>query len=79
MAIISVNLGVVNLFPIPVLDGGQLVLVFCEALRRKPLSIAFVENFQKLGFVMLLFLIILSTYNDLSRFWSSILQGVIGN
>jgi regulator of sigma E protease len=79
MAIISVNLGVVNLFPIPVLDGGQLVLVFCEALRRKPLSIAFVENFQKLGFVMLLSLIILSTYNDLSRFWSSILQGVIGN
>jgi regulator of sigma E protease len=79
MAVISVNLGIVNLFPIPVLDGGQLVLVFCEWIKRRPLSVSFVENFQKIGFVMLLCLVVLATYNDLSRFWSSILRGVVGN
>jgi regulator of sigma E protease len=49
-----------------------------EAILRRRLKPAFVENYQKIGFVMLLGLVVLATYNDLSRFWSSILQGLAG-
>ena len=78
MALISVNLGVLNLFPIPVLDGGQLVLLGMEGVRRRPLAEAAVENFQKVGFALVMALVVLATYNDLSRFWKSMLESVIG-
>lgn len=78
MAVISINLGLVNLFPIPLLDGGQLVLLGFEALKRAPLEETTIENFQKIGFVMVMSLVILALYNDLSRFWSSIVGSVIG-
>ena len=78
MAIISINLGIINLFPIPVLDGGQLVLVGMEAIKRRRLQMTTIENFQRLGFVMVLCLVVLATYNDLSRFWRSFLQGIAG-
>ena len=78
MALISINLGMLNLFPIPALDGGQLLLVFAEGVRRKPLSEVAMENFQRIGFVMIMALIVLATYNDLSRFWASMLRGVTG-
>lgn len=78
LALISINLGIVNLFPIPVLDGGQLVLVGVEVLRRRPLSEIAIENYQKIGFVLILGLVVMATYNDLSRFWSSMLQGMTG-
>jgi regulator of sigma E protease len=77
LALMSINLGLMNLFPIPVADGGQLVLVALEALKGKPLSEKAMENFQRLGFVMLMALIILATYNDLSRFWAGMLKGVV--
>ncbi len=76
MALISINLGVINLFPIPVLDGGQLLLIAAEAVKRRRLEPKAVENFQKIGFVLLFSLIILSLYNDLSRFWASMLAGI---
>lgn len=78
MALISVNLGVLNLFPIPALDGGQLVIFLVEAVRRKRLSEVAVENFQKVGFVMIMALVVLAVYNDLSRFWTSMLKSVVG-
>ena len=78
MALISVNLGLLNLFPIPVLDGGQLVLMLVEGLKRRPLSAVASENFQKVGFAMVLALVVLATYNDLSRFWRSMLESVVG-
>jgi regulator of sigma E protease len=78
LALISINLGILNLFPIPVLDGGQLVLMGAEAVRRRPLREAAVENFQKIGFAMILALVVLATYNDLSRFWKSMLESVVG-
>jgi regulator of sigma E protease len=78
MALISVNLGLLNLFPIPVLDGGQLVLMGAEAVRRRPLREAAIENFQKIGFAMVLALVVLATYNDLRRFWRSMLESVAG-
>lgn len=78
MALISVNLGLLNLFPIPVLDGGQLVLMGVEGAKRGPLKEAAIENFQKIGFAMILALVVLATYNDLSRFWKSMLESVVG-
>lgn len=78
MALISINLGLLNLFPIPVLDGGQLVLIGAEIAKGRPLGIATIENFQKIGFVMVMSLVVMATYNDLSRFWTSMLEGILG-
>ncbi len=78
LAMISLNLAILNLFPIPVLDGGQLVLFGVEIYRKRPLSMSSIESFQKVGFVMIMALIILATYNDISRFWKSILEGILG-
>ena len=78
MALISINLGLINLFPIPVLDGGQLVLIGVEGVRRRPLRAAAIENFQKIGFALVMALVVLATYNDLSRFWRSMLESVVG-
>ena len=68
MAILSVNLGLINLFPIPMLDGGHLLFYIIEAVRGRPLS----ERTQEYGFMLgiglvgVLFLFV--TFNDLSRF-----------
>ena len=78
MAVISINLGLVNLFPIPVLDGGQLVMLGAELLKGRPLTERTLENFQKLGFVLVLCLIVLAMYNDLSRFWKSMISSIMG-
>lgn len=76
LALISINLALLNLVPIPVLDGGQLVLVSAEAVIRRPVREATIENYQKVGFVMVLALFVIATYNDLGRFWASMLRGV---
>lgn len=76
LALISLNLFLINLVPIPVLDGGQLVLLACEAIKGSRLSTSFIENYQKIGLVMVLSLVLLTTYNDLSRFWVNILQSL---
>ncbi|MDW7675861.1 MAG: RIP metalloprotease RseP [Bacillota bacterium] len=66
-AIISINLGIFNLLPIPALDGSRLVFLFIEAIRRKPLDPE-KENFVHLiGFALLLLLVIVVTYKDISR------------
>jgi regulator of sigma E protease len=78
LALISVNLGLVNLVPIPVLDGGQMVLFSIEAVRRRPLGERAMEAFHRLGFVLVAALVILATYNDFSRFWKSMLAALVG-
>lgn len=77
MAIISINLGLVNLVPLPAVDGGQLCVVAVEALRRKPLSDESMEQIQRLGFMVILALMILATYNDVSRFWTGIFSSMV--
>lgn len=72
MAIISLNLFVINLFPVPALDGGMLVILAIEAIRRKPLSQRVQEAYQRIGFALLMLLVILVFYNDISRYWSAI-------
>ncbi len=66
-AFISVNLFVFNLLPLPVLDGGQVVINVLESIRRKPLSEAFLVRFQQVGIVMILALMLYVTFNDVVR------------
>jgi regulator of sigma E protease len=66
-AFISVNLGVLNLLPIPVLDGGQVLFFLIEALRRRRLSLKFREAAQWVGVVCLGLLMLLVFYNDIDR------------
>lgn len=68
MALISVNLGVMNLFPILPLDGGQLILLSAEAVRGKPLSQKLQLRFQQLGIAFVLSLMIFTFVNDLIHF-----------
>ncbi|MDX8398052.1 MAG: RIP metalloprotease RseP [Mariprofundaceae bacterium] len=67
LALISVNLGVLNLLPIPVLDGGQLVYLALEKLRGKPLSEKMLEVFQLVGISLIGMLMVFAFYNDLMR------------
>lgn len=68
MAVISVNLGLFNLLPIPVLDGGHLVLFAVEGIRRKPPSMRFREITNMVGMAILLLLMVLVFSNDIVRF-----------
>lgn len=67
LALISVNLAVLNLLPIPVLDGGHLVYLGIEKLRGKPLPPKVVERTQAVGIALILILMIFAFYNDLAR------------
>lgn len=67
MALISVNLGILNLLPIPILDGGQILLLTMEGIRRRDFSLAFKERLVQVGLVFLLVLIAYVMYNDVVR------------
>lgn len=69
IAIISVNLGLVNLLPLPVLDGGHILMFIIEGVRGKPVSEAMQKNFQRVGLFALLLLMVWGTYNDIMRLW----------
>ncbi len=67
MAIISINLGVINLFPIPVLDGGHIMFLLFETVNRGPLSRRKLEIAQRFGVSVLFLLIFIALFNDISR------------
>jgi regulator of sigma E protease len=67
MGLLSVNLGILNLLPIPVLDGGHLVFLTLEGIRRKPLSEQTMLAGQKVGIALLGSLMIFVFYNDILR------------
>lgn len=67
MALLSINLGLINLFPVPVLDGGHLVFYAAEALRGKPLSARVQEYGFRFGLVLVLLLMLFATWNDFGR------------
>ena len=67
MALISLSLGITNLLPIPALDGGKILILLVEAIRRKPLKEQTEINIQLLGFSILIALSIYVTYNDILR------------
>jgi regulator of sigma E protease len=68
MALISVNLGLINLLPVPVLDGGHLLLFAVEAVRRKPLSLEARERIQLAGLAVVGIITILALRNDVMRY-----------
>lgn len=67
MAIISINLAILNVLPIPVLDGGHLLMFLIEAVTGKPVSLKLRERAQQVGVFILLLLMLLVFYNDLAR------------
>jgi len=67
LALISLSLGVTNLLPIPALDGGKIMILIIEAIRRKPLKQQTEMNIQLLGFSILIGLSLYITYNDVLR------------
>ena len=70
MAIISISLGILNLLPVPVLDGGQIVFVLVEKIIRRPLPEKIQIVFQQIGVGALLFLMVFALYNDLIRIFN---------
>jgi regulator of sigma E protease len=68
MALISINLGFINLLPVPMLDGGHLLLYAAEGIRRKPVSARVQEWAFMTGFALLISLMLLLTWNDLASF-----------
>lgn len=78
-ALISINLGFINLLPIPMLDGGHLLFYGIEAIQRRPVSARVQEWAYRSGMALLLTMMLLVTFNDLSSFglWKR-LSGLIG-
>jgi regulator of sigma E protease len=67
MAALSLNLGILNLLPIPILDGGNILLLSMEGIRRRDFSLSFKERFVQVGLVFLLVLFAYVMYNDVMR------------
>jgi regulator of sigma E protease len=70
VAVLSVNLGVLNLLPIPVLDGGHLLFFAFEWLRGKPVAIKYQEKAQQIGIVLLVLIMLFAFYKDIVRFFA---------
>ena len=67
MCVLSINLGLINLFPVPMLDGGHLLFFVIEGILGRPVSLKKREAAQQLGLVLLLLLMVFAIYNDLVR------------
>ena len=67
VGLISVNVGIFNLIPIPALDGGRVLILLIEKIFRRKINTALVENVIMISFVLLLGLMIFATYNDILR------------
>ena len=71
LALVSISLGVLNLLPIPVLDGGHLLFYGVEALMGRPLNEKIQIRFQQIGMTLLLLLMVLGFYLDIGRLFAS--------
>ena len=67
MALVSVNLAVLNLLPIPVLDGGQFLFLVAEGVLRRPLSLRLRERLTLVGLFLIVCLMVLAFSNDIRR------------
>lgn len=66
-AFLSINLGIINLLPLPALDGGHVILLLLEVVRRKPMGAKAMQTIQMVGVCMILALTLFSTFKDLTR------------
>jgi regulator of sigma E protease len=71
LALISISIGMLNLLPFPMLDGGQLLYDAWELVAGKRISVSVQEQLQKVGFLLLISLSLLALFNDLQRYISS--------
>ncbi len=78
MAFISLQLGILNLLPVPVLDGGYVLFFLIEGIRGKPLSEKFIAISLQIGFLLLLLLMLIVTKNDIMRFWGEKISNLLG-
>jgi regulator of sigma E protease len=81
MALVSVNLAVLNLLPIPILDGGQLLFLIAEGVRRRPLPLRLRERLTLVGLVLIVLLMVVAFRNDIVRNWDwivSVLRRAVG-
>lgn len=76
MAVTSVNLGLINLLPIPVLDGGHLLLFLLEGVRRRPVSVRARELSSLFGMSVLIVLMLIAFKNDVTRKWDVIISQI---
>ncbi|RLB82119.1 MAG: RIP metalloprotease RseP, partial [Deltaproteobacteria bacterium] len=67
MAVISVNLGILNLLPVPILDGGLILFLLIELVLGRPISIKKRDLAQKVGLILLILLMMVVMYNDITR------------
>ncbi|MDJ0985092.1 MAG: RIP metalloprotease RseP [Desulfobacterales bacterium] len=78
IALISVNLAIINLVPIPILDGGHLLFFFIELIKGRPVNLKIREVAQQIGLFIILLLVILVFYNDIFRYKDNILEFLKG-
>ena len=67
MSMVSLNLAIFNLLPIPILDGGVILLLLIEMLLRRDLDLKVKEAVIKVGFLFLMVVVVLALYNDISK------------
>jgi regulator of sigma E protease len=67
MAMVSLNLAIFNLVPIPILDGGVMLMLLVEMLMRRDLDLKVKEAVVKVGFVFLMMVVVFVIYNDISK------------
>ncbi|MDO4418255.1 MAG: site-2 protease family protein, partial [Eubacteriales bacterium] len=68
--LLTVNLGVINLLPLPALDGGRLLFLFLEAVRGKPIPPEKEGMVHLAGFAVLMFIMVLVLFNDIAKFFA---------
>ena len=78
ISLLSVNLAVFNLLPVPILDGGQIVVQVVEAIRGQPLSDRARENVARIGLALILTLFVMVTFNDIKRIIVGAVSGHAG-
>jgi regulator of sigma E protease len=76
MALLSINLAIVNFLPVPALDGGRALFVIIESIRRRKIKPELEANLHKIGFIALISLVIIVTFRDLRTFGPGIVRGI---
>jgi len=67
IGLISISIGILNLLPIPVLDGGQILILLIESVRRRDLSLRLKERINQVGFIMIVGLMVMVLYFDIVK------------
>jgi len=78
MALLSINLAIINILPIPALDGGRLLFLLIEKIRKKPINQKLEATIHNIGFILLMLLVVLITYKDIVRYGGGLISKIGG-